>query len=149
MEQQQQNKKFSGKQVAAIVFVAMAATIIVTVFIIWRFLYPQPFTPVTLTAQEQETLQVKLNQLDSPGPKKARGNRNNLPQTTNEPSGITPEAYTEDPASRTVLFNEKELNSLLANNTNLARQVAIDLAQDLVSIKMLIPVNQDFPIIGG
>lgn len=149
MEQQQQRKKFSGKQVALIVFVAIAATIIVTLFIIQSFLYPQPFTPVTLTPQEQEKLEVKLHQLDSPVTNRARGKENNLPEKINEPPGITPEAYTEDPASRTVVFNEKELNSLLANNTNLARQVAIDLAKDLVSIKMLVPVNPDFPILGG
>ena len=149
MEQQQQSKKFSGKQVAVIVFVAIAATIIVTLFIIRSFLYPQPFTPVTLTPQEQEKLEVKLHQLDSPVTNTTKGNGNNLPGERNDLPGISPEAYTEDAASRTVLFNEKELNSLLAKNTNLARQVAIDLAQDLVSIKMLIPMNPDFPILGG
>ncbi|WP_319549312.1 arginine N-succinyltransferase [Desulfogranum marinum] len=149
MEQQQQSKKFSGKQVAFIVFAAIAATIIITLFIIQSFLYPQPFTPVTLTPQEQEKLQEKLQQLDSPVTERPKENRNNMPVGKNERPEITPEAYTEDPASRTVIFNEKELNSLLANNTDLARQVAIDLAQDLVSIKMLIPVNPDFPILGG
>lgn len=149
MEQQQQSKKFSGKQVAGIVFIAIAATIIVTVFIIRSFLYPQPFTPVTLTPQEQKKLEVKLHQLDSPVTNTTKENGNNLPNVRDDLSGMSPEAYTEDAASRTVLFNEKELNSLLAKNTNLARQVAIDLAQDLVSIKMLIPMNPDFPILGG
>lgn len=149
MEQQLQNKKFSGKHVAFIVFVAIASTILVTVFIFRSVLYPQPFTPVTLTHQEQEKLDAKLHQLDSPVINRARAKRNTLPGKKNELPVITPEAYTEDAASRTVLFNEKEINSLLANNTNLARQVAIDLAQDLVSIKMLIPVNPDFPIFGG
>lgn len=141
MEQQQQSKKFSGKQVAFIVFAAIATTIIVTWFTIQSILYPKPFTPVSLTPQEEEKLEVKLHQLDSP--------ETNTTKEKNEPPEITPEPYTEDAASRTVLLNEKELNSLLAKNTNLAEQVAIDLAQNLVSIKMLIPVNPDFPILGG
>ena len=50
---------------------------------------------------------------------------------------------------REIAFTEKELNGLLAKNTDLARRLAIDLSDDLVSAKLLVPVDPDFPIFGG
>jgi hypothetical protein len=41
------------------------------------------------------------------------------------------------------------LNGLLARNTDLARKLAIDLSEDLVSIKLLVPMDPDFPVLGG
>lgn len=46
-------------------------------------------------------------------------------------------------------FSEKEINALLANNTDLARKLAIDLSDDLVSAKLLINVDPDLPVLGG
>jgi hypothetical protein len=46
-------------------------------------------------------------------------------------------------------LTERELNGLLAHNTDLARRFAIDLSEDLASAKLLIPVDPDFPIFGG
>ncbi|MCI5165729.1 MAG: arginine N-succinyltransferase, partial [Candidatus Electrothrix sp. GM3_4] len=43
----------------------------------------------------------------------------------------------------------RELNGLLANNTDLAKKIAVDLATDLVSLRLLLPVDPDFPILGG
>jgi hypothetical protein len=62
---------------------------------------------------------------------------------------MTPEVYSEEGASREVFFTEKELNSMLAGNTDMARQIAIDLSDDLVSAKVLIPIPEDFPIFSG
>ena len=38
---------------------------------------------------------------------------------------------------------------MLANNTDLATMVAVDLADDLISARLRIPMDQDFPIFGG
>ena len=38
---------------------------------------------------------------------------------------------------------------MVARNTDLADKVAIDLANDLVSLRMLIPMDPDFPFFGG
>jgi hypothetical protein len=37
----------------------------------------------------------------------------------------------------------------LAKNTDLARKLAIDLSDDLVSAKLLLPLDEDFPVLGG
>ena len=37
----------------------------------------------------------------------------------------------------------------MAKNTDLARKLAIDLSDNLMSAKLLIPVDEDFPIMGG
>ena len=37
----------------------------------------------------------------------------------------------------------------MAKNTDLARKLAIDLSDDLVSAKLLVPMDPDFPILGG
>ena len=62
---------------------------------------------------------------------------------------LRPEAYSEEGANRQVSFSEREVNALVATNTDLADKVAVDLAKDLVSVKMLVPMEPDFPFIGG
>ena len=65
------------------------------------------------------------------------------------PGGVQPEAYRERDEDREVTLTEREVNALLARNTDLARKVAVDLSEDLVSIKLLVPVDEDFPLLGG
>jgi hypothetical protein len=48
-----------------------------------------------------------------------------------------------------VSFSERELNAMLAKNTDLAQRLAIDLSDDLVSAKLLVPLEEDFPMLGG
>jgi plasmid maintenance system antidote protein VapI len=62
---------------------------------------------------------------------------------------MTPERYSEENATREIFFTEKELNGLIASETDLATRVAIDLSDDLASAKVLIPVDPDFPVLGG
>jgi len=66
-----------------------------------------------------------------------------------ESSELTPEIYTENPEKRTISLSEKELNALLANNTNLAQRLVIDLAPGLASAKLLVHLDPDFPFLGG
>ena len=46
-------------------------------------------------------------------------------------------------------MTERELNALLAKNTDLAQKLAIDLSDDLASAKLLVPLDPDFPFLGG
>ena len=62
---------------------------------------------------------------------------------------LRPEPYSEDPSKREIGISERELNSLLAHNTDLARRLAIDLSDDLASARLLVPIDPDFPIMGG
>jgi len=64
-------------------------------------------------------------------------------------TSLEPEPYSEKNVHREIIFTERELNALLAKNTDLARKLAIDLSDDLVSAKLLVPVDEDFPILGG
>ena len=62
---------------------------------------------------------------------------------------LEPEPYTEKGAKREISFSEKELNALLAKNTDLSDKLAIDLADNLVSAKIIMPLDPDFPVFGG
>lgn len=60
-----------------------------------------------------------------------------------------PEAYSEEGARREVFFSERELNGLIAEDSDLASNLAIDLSDDLVSFTLLVPVPPDFPVMPG
>jgi len=62
---------------------------------------------------------------------------------------LRPEPYKEDATRREIGLSERELNALLAHNTDLAKKLAIDLSDDLASARLLIPVDPDFPFLGG
>ena len=62
---------------------------------------------------------------------------------------IEPEPYSEKGIKREIGFTERELNGLLAKNTDLAKKLAIDLSDDLISAKLLLPIDEDFPVLGG
>jgi hypothetical protein len=48
-----------------------------------------------------------------------------------------------------VVFTERELNALLAKNTDLAEKLAIDLSDDLASARIILPLDPDLPVLGG
>ena len=62
---------------------------------------------------------------------------------------LKPQKYSEVNGERNLSFSGKELNALLASNTDMAKKLAIDLSQDLISARILIPLDQDFPVLGG
>ncbi len=136
-------RRFSWLQLLGIVLVAMLVTIGITLWLVKVYLFPSEFTPVTLSSQEQQTLSRKLEQLDQVAEPSSRSDRNGADDD------MTPQPYSEEGASREVRFSERELNALLASNSDLARKVAIDLSDDLISAKILVPVDPDFPIFGG
>ena len=62
---------------------------------------------------------------------------------------LEPEPYSEKNANREIQLTERELNALLARNTDLAQKLAIDLSDDLASAKLLVPLDPEFPFLGG
>ncbi len=159
--QQNEKKGFSGLQVFGIVVGVMVVTVVGTLFAAHAWLFPKPFTPVVLNPQEERQLERKLERFENltgkpaaakPVPADRKEQVNSGPVQAEEltPSGsLKPEAYSEKGASREINLTEREINSLLAKNTDLARKVAVDLADDLVSLKILVPVDPDFPMLGG
>jgi len=155
-------KGVSLKQVLCIVAGAMVLTVLLTLFAIKTWLFPSPFTPVELSQQEEQQLEQKLSQFDGVAGSAPSHDRNGAdpaqsrarsftpqPDDYDEQGALKAEAYSEEGANREITFTERELNGLLANNTDLAEKMAVDLATDLVSLRLLIPIDPDFPIMGG
>ena len=129
----------------------MLLTIVISVgatfWLVKTQLFPNNFEPVELSLKEGSALQNKLNSVGLGEILKASPKNTNTQKE--ESSELTPEIYTENPEKRTISLSEKELNALLANNTNLAQRLVIDLAPGLASAKLLVHLDPDFPFLGG
>lgn len=130
-------RRFSGWQVVGIVALVMLVTALITAFVVKRYLWPDEFRPVTLSQSETRALDSKLQRLGLESDTAAAG------------GALEPEPYSENPADRDIYFAERELNALLARNTNMADRLAVDLSNNLASAKMLVPLEDDFPMLGG
>lgn len=129
-------RRFGCLHVFLFVLAAVALTAVISFFVFRAVYFPSAFKPVTLNAREEKALEAKLDRLDV--------------TATNAPvAALEPEPYSEEGAERTIRLTEKELNALLAKNTDLADKLAIDLSENLVSAKLLIPLDEDFPVFGG
>ncbi|MEA3362425.1 MAG: arginine N-succinyltransferase [Thermodesulfobacteriota bacterium] len=158
MADQAKKNGFSGMQVFGIVVLVMVLTVVGTIFAARAWLFPSSFTPVVLSQQEEKQLENKLQRFEMIGSPTATSRLQNDQQSTNAqenpakrlPDGsLKPEAYSEEGASREITLSEREINAILAKNTDLADKLAVDFAANLVSAKMLIPVDPDFPMFGG
>lgn len=141
-----QPSHFSGWQVATFVLLAILLTLGLTIWIGYQTLFPGEFTPVTLNAREQRILDEKIQNLE------ALQDRPAVKHPSRPAAGaapLKPEPYSEAGASREISLSEKELNALIATNTDLASRLAIDLSDDLASAKLLVPVDPTAPILGG
>ena len=123
--------------VLLIVLATIVGTVGITYWVLATWVFVKEFKPVQLNAREEQVLNSKLRaigyQVDELD---AQGN-------------LKPEPYSEVGARREVSFSERELNAMLARNTDLAHKLAIDLSDELVSAKLLIPLEPDFPMLGG
>jgi hypothetical protein len=127
------------------VAIAVVVTAVVGFFVLKAFLFPPAFKPVKLNEREEKALQVKLERLDPTAP-----TANPTPEPEDDAgAALKPEPYSESGADRTIRFTEKELNALLAKNTDLADKLVFDLSPGLVSAKLRIPLDEDVPVIGG
>ncbi len=129
------------------------ATILITggatYWIVRTYVFARDFKPVVLQQKEVVVLNNKLKKLGF-SPETGSENRIAERKTNFDSEGrLIPEVYSEARASREISLSERELNALLAKNTDLARKLAIDLSDNLMSAKLLVSVDQDFPILGG
>lgn len=132
-------------KILGIVVVACVVSTLVALGAVYLYLFPSPFTPVTLNTSEEQVLEQKLERLDSMQRLPTLHKSKRQP----EKGTLQPERYSETDANREIILTERELNALLAKNTDLASKLAIDLSQDLASARLRIPLDEDFPILGG
>jgi len=162
VDEAKSKKGFSGKQVFLIVLLTLLVAVVLTYFVLQRYVFAKEFKPVQLSQTETVVLNEKLQALgfqpdttvaDSETKKKGGwsfGKKKDAEEEqVDSDQPLTPEPYKEDASKREINFSEKELNAMLAKNTDMANRVAIDLANDLASAKMIIPMDPDFPLIGG
>jgi len=131
----------------ATIFLLSAILLVLMLFVVIYYtqLNNKAFTPVKLSQDEHVALQDKLNSIDSAhqdNPASASSQSKKVP-------GLIPEAYSGTNATRQLRFTEREINALLANNTQLAQKIAIDLSTNLASANILLPLDPEFPILGG
>ncbi len=132
-------KGFSGRQVVVFMLLAVLVTAALTFWVARTYLFRTSFNPVELSQREEAKLEGKLQALGWQG----------RLQDPADGQLLEPVPYSESDADREVSLTEKELNGLLARNTDMANRIAVDLANDLASAQMLLPVPPDFPFLGG
>ena len=136
-------RRFGWLHVFGFVSLAVVLTVLATAWILRTYVFPREFRPVALTDKEEKVLDDKLERLEGFGRTRARA-------SGDEPAGrLEPEPYSERDADRQIELSERELNALVARSPDLARRLAIDLGDGLVSAKLLVPLDEDFPVLGG
>ena len=163
------------KTISLTILITMMVTAVAVYFIVRWLFFPAPFETPVLSQQEQQQLSQKLDSI-SPGlgqsfastlPDELPSGQSQSGQSQSDqsqPAGsqpiestnghasqndLLPEPYSESAAARHIQLSERELNSLLAHNTNWSDKVALDLSQNLISIKVLAPLDSDLPFVGG
>lgn len=143
-------QKKQGLRLSHVLWIILATILLTAGATYWAvrtYVFAKDFKPVVLKQQEELVLNKKLKQL---GFSLETDQQSADHATEFDSSGkLTPEAYSEIGAVREVSLTERELNALLAKNTDLAKKLAIDLSDNLISAKLLVPVEPDFPMLGG
>ena len=136
-------------QVVLIVLATVAVTAGATWWFLNSYLFAKAFQPVTLDAREEQVLDDKLRRLGFDPAIRSREENKALASDFDAQGRLKPEPYSEEGASREVVLSERELNALLASNPEMARKLAFDLSDDMISLRLLVPVDPDFPVFGG
>lgn len=64
-------------------------------------------------------------------------------------ANMDPEPYTENPEQREIALSEREVNALLEKNSEMGEKLVLDFSDDLMSAKLLMPLDPDLPFFGG
>lgn len=144
------NKRMGCFSILGLMLITVIVSVALTVWFVNFYLFPKRFEPVELSAKEEVTLQQKLVQFEGFG----GGNLIGAQSEASDAQGgdgepLTPLAYSEEGADRNLALSERELNAILAKNTDLADKLAIDLSDDLISARLRLPMDPDFPFFGG
>ncbi|MEW8440981.1 MAG: hypothetical protein AB2689_22775 [Candidatus Thiodiazotropha taylori] len=148
LEAPEKKKGLRGIHILWIVLATILVTAAVTYWVVRTYIYAKDFTPVQLSQTEQQVLNEKLESLGYQPAPATDTNKQPAEKETDE-AWLRAERYSEKNARREVFFTERELNGMVANNPEMAKKLAIDLSDDLVSARILVPVDPDFPILGG
>ena len=148
-EEKVEKKKLPGcLTVIGIMLLTIVLSVGITIWFINYYLNPKPFEPVQLDSREEQSLETKLeifnsffSDSDSKTSQQSDANQSRTP--------LEPERYSEAGARREITLSERELNALLAKNTDLADKLVIDLSENMASAKLLLPMEEDFPVLGG
>ncbi len=144
-KEEKKSRGFRGMHVLWIVLGTVLLTAAVTFWAVRTYIYAHDFKPVELSSKEQQQLNGKLRLLGyEPAPAAPAADKDE----TND-QWLRPERYDESQGKRELFFTERELNGLLANNKDLAKKLAVDLSNDMVSARLLVHVDPDFPFLGG
>ncbi len=127
--------------IIGVVLLTVLLSVGITLWVINYYIFPKKFEPVVLSDREDTRLDTKLDEFSWLGSTKANSGKEN--------QKLNAEKYSENGAKREIKLSERELNALLAKNTDLADKLAIDLSENLASGKLLLPLEEDFPILGG
>jgi hypothetical protein len=141
-----QKRGSRGKRIFGFFVLGLLVAALLAGFWVKRYVYASKFTPVELSGREQDVLQAKLSRLEPTpyGEPLLPGERTREPKPP-----LEPEKYSEEGAIRDISLTEKELNAMVASDPEVASRVAIDLSENLVSIRLVLPVEEGFPILGG
>ena len=134
--------KSSPLKTAAIIFFTIVISVTITIWVMTKYIFPRHFEPVELSKKEQVILDRKVNIFQGWGDSFSAS-------ASATDDTLQAEKYSEENADRIIEFSERELNAMLAKNTDLAQRLAIDLSNNLASGKLLIPLDPDFPVMGG
>lgn len=140
--QPQPENKSNFLKIVGIIFITVLLSVGITIWVINHYIFPTKFDPVVLNQRETTQLDEKLEIF-------SWVQSSNNANQSNQPPTLDPEKYSEKNAKREISLSEREVNALLAKNTNLASKLAIDLSDNLASGKLLVPMDEDFPILGG
>ncbi len=141
MNDNTKQKKGGCLRTLGIMLITVIISVAATLFIANHYLFPKKFDPVELNQREEGELNQKLKQFGLP----TFSTSNNVDTVQK----LEPTPYSEEGAKREVSFTEKELNAMLAKNTDLADKAVIDLSENLASVNVLMPLDSDFPVLGG
>lgn len=140
-----EKKRLGCLSILGLMLITVIVSVAVTVWFLNFYLFPKRFEPVELSSKETQVLEQKLAYFEGfgPGVKVLAQNNDQSGQT------LEPLAYSEEGADRMLALSERELNAILAKNTDLADKLAIDLSDQLISARLRIPMDPDFPFFGG
>lgn len=145
-----EKKGMGCMSVFGLIVLTVIVSVALTVWFLNWYLFPKRFEPVELTAKEQQVLEHKLDVFEGFGAGAAKTASVKADgESASTPGKLEPIPYSEVGADRTLSLSERELNAILAKNTDLADKLAIDLSDDLVSARLRLPLDPDFPFFGG
>ena len=133
-------RSFGCLHVLLVVIIILLVAIVGCLVWIKRNIYASSFKPVELSQTEQTLLDGKLERLEA---------ASNPPVTLQQNGAPVPEAYSEKDADREIRITERELNAMIAKDPDMAEHIAIDLSENLISMKVVMPIEDEIPMFGG